>query len=666
MSKFFYGRLALTNLKSNRRTYYPYIMTAVITVVLFFNIAGISFHPKTIESATLASFMWLGTIITGIFSIVLLFYTNSFLMKRRNKEFGLFNILGMNKGHIGRVMAWETIYVGSFSITFGLGLGIAFNKLITLLLYKTVKFTPDYSFNISPIAIALTLALFCGIFLLVLLNSLRQVHFSKPIELLKGSSTGEKEPKTKWLMTLLGFITLGIGYYISLFTDNPLEAFTKFFLAVLLVILGTYLLFTAGSIAALKGLKKNKSYYYKTNHFTSVSGMIYRMKRNAAGLATICILSTAVLVMVSSGVSLYLGPEDVVEAQFPADIMVTVMYNKDVGFSSDKLEKQIDSIVDENGYTPLNKVSNVSMSMMTLREGNAIGFGEMSPDNAVTLNIMTIDEYNKLQGASEALKDNEVIVHDDRNIGLNEGEYMDLLGTQYKIKQKLNEIKNNGEYVSNVTNVITAIIPNEKAFLDIYYKKGEVYGHNADLITYRHAFNIDGSDEEKINLIKALQKHRDGRQDENLRDVGISFECKQEVKERYSELYGGFFFLCMFLGAQFLMATVLIIYYKQVVEGYEDRERFIIMRKVGMSDREVKKSIRSQILTVFALPLAVAAIHVAAAFPILSRLLKVLNLTNVPLFIACTAISIGVFAVGYIVVYTLTAKVYYRIINSEN
>ncbi|HCX62731.1 MAG TPA: cell division protein FtsX, partial [Clostridiales bacterium] len=326
MNKFFYPKLAVNNIKKNSKTYIPYMLTCIGTIMMFYNICFLVV-AKDIEivqdSGSLRQVMLLGAMVIGIFSLIFLFYTNSFLIKKRKKEFGLFNILGMEKKHISKIIFFETLITSSITLIVGILSGILLSKLIILFLFKILSFNATFGFEISPTAIFASLCLFGSINVINFIFNITQVHLSKPVELLKGGNVGEREPKTKWLLTIVGALCLGTGYYIAVVTESPLAALNLFFVAVMLVIVGTYCLFTAGSIAVLKRLRKNKKYYYKPNHFVSVSGMIYRMKQNAAGLSNICILSTMVIVMISSTISLYTGMEDILKIQYPKDIIIS-------------------------------------------------------------------------------------------------------------------------------------------------------------------------------------------------------------------------------------------------------------------------------------------------------------------------------------------------------
>ena len=607
---------------------------------MFYNIVALTYNNSTLESGTISQMMGVGMYVTAIFSCIFLFYTNSFLVKKRKKEFGLYNILGMQKKHIGIIMAYETAMVGGFSILSGIGVGVLFNKLITLLLYKLLHFSPGYEFQFSPQGVELTAMLFGGIFVLMLISSIGHIHTSNPAELLGGGNVGEREPKTKWAITVIGVVCLGLGYAISLCVESPMAAIGLFFVAVVLVIIGTYCLFIAGSIAALKLLKKNRRYYYRTNHFTSVSGMIYRMKQNAVGLANICILSTMVLVLISSCVSLYLGVEDIMVSRYPTDIGVNVRYTPEgLGGLADK-EKMIAKTVADAGHTQKNYSRRNLMTFFANRNGNILTHPETgSPEMT---RVISAQEYERITGEKANISGSEVLVGGKN---FEKGDMVEIFGIQYQVAEFMKKppTLESDNYIFADKNYI--VVGSDEDMKKIYYAGSD----NGVSLEMRIGFDVEGSDDEKMALAGSLNEMKIGYVD-----------SRQASKADFYTVYGGLLFLGIFLGGVFSMATVLIIYYKQVAEGNEDKDRFDIMQKVGMSSDEVKRTIHSQVLTVFALPLCVAAVHMAVAFPILAKLLKMMNLVNVSLFGICTVITTLVFALIYAAVYFLTAKVYYK------
>lgn len=607
MNNFIYEKLAVTNLKNNRKTYVPYIFTGVLTVMMFYIIDALS-KGEGITQNTLKICLQYATGVIIVFAVIFLFYTNSFLIKRRKKEIGVYNILGMGKRHIARMMAVETILTAGISILGGLVFGIIFGKLMYLLLLKILHNSVDMQFSVNGTAIVQTVILFAGIFLLTYLYNILQIQLVNPVELLHGGNQGEKEPKSRWLLVIVGVAALGNGYWIALTTEAPLEALLKFFVAVVCVIIGTYALFIAGSIVVLKILRKNKAYYYNPKHFTSVSGMIYRMKQNGAGLANICVLSTMVLVMVSTTVSLYAGMEDILDSRFPRD--VSIVCNEADTNNEETLQRLIKEQCEKAGVKITDRVRYRYGSMNAVLKGNNLEKVEQYyPDNHFYyVEMITQEEYNRIEKQNVSLKEQEILTYTTN--GKCGKKQINIAGQNYQVKKELSEMTSQPKSTAEMYKTLYIVFAN------------------------------------------AEQIERNG-----------TMESRMLSRSSFYELYGGLFFIGIYLGSMFIMATVLIIYYKQISEGYDDRERYQIMQKVGMSKKEVKRSIRSQVLSVFFLPLVVAVIHVAVAFKVMTKILGVLNLTNVSLFAVCTIITIAVFAVFYIIVYSITAKEYYRIVN---
>lgn len=642
MNNFIYEKLAVTNLKNNRKTYVPYIFTGVLTVMMFYIIDALS-RGKGITQDTLKICLQYATGVIVVFAVIFLFYTNSFLIKRRKKEIGVYNILGMGKRHIARMMAVETILTAGISILGGLVFGIIFGKLMYLLLLKILHNSVDMQFSVNGTAIVQTVILFAGIFLLTYLYNILQIQLVNPVELLHGGNQGEKEPKSRWLLVIVGVAALGNGYWIALTTEAPLEALLKFFVAVVCVIIGTYALFIAGSIVVLKILRKNKAYYYNPKHFTSVSGMIYRMKQNGAGLANICVLSTMVLVMVSTTVSLYAGMEDILDSRFPRD--VSIVCNEADTNKEETLQRLIKEQCEKAGVKITDRVRYRYGSMNAVLKGNNLEKVEQYyPDNHFYyVEMITQEEYNRIEKKNVSLKEQEILTYTTN--GKCGKKQINIAGQNYQVKKELSEMTSQPKSTAEVYKTLYIVFANAEQIERI------------ESFSYADKFNLKGDDGKQKEALEQIQnefyeKFPDG-----------TMESRMLSRSSFYELYGGLFFIGIYLGSMFIMATVLIIYYKQISEGYDDRERYQIMQKVGMSKKEVKRSIRSQVLSVFFLPLVVAVIHVAVAFKVMTKILGVLNLTNVSLFAVCTIITIAVFAVFYIIVYSITAKEYYRIVN---
>lgn len=654
MSSSIYRKLAVTNLKKNRKSYIPYLLTCIVTIAMFYIMHSLIYNEgiqQMLGADSLTIILSYGTGVVGIFAVIFLFYTNSFLMKQRKKELGLYNVLGLGKCHIAKMLVCEMVIVAGSSLMLGLGGGILLNKLIFLLLLKMMHFDTVLQFSIELQAIPGTVVLFLGIFVACLLFNLIQLRLANPIELLHGGKQGEKEPKTKVIMTFIGVLALGGGYYIAQTTESPLAALGMFFLAVVLVIIGTYALFTAGSIALLKLLKKNKKFYYNTRHFTSVSGMLYRMKQNAVGLANICILSTMVLVMVSTTAALYVGMEDVLRTRFPHELTLsgTDLSEKENAavdqIIADAMEKHGLTYQTERKYEVTPFAVNRVGDEFHLYEDEATAYKEGSFGS---LYLMTQDVYNELEHKNVQLSENEVLLYSPKSKSRPSEIVLD--GTTYQVRKNLKDMNVDKESYMMI-DLYYMILPNQEM---IDHLEG-LYGENMGTCFY---WNIDFRESNKKQL-PALNEIND---EITSGELPIRVECRELERDGMYSFYGSFLFLGIFLGALFLMAMVLIIYYKQISEGYDDKGRFAIMQKVGMSRREVKQSIRSQVMTVFFLPLVVAVVHIVVAFKVITKLLALMNLTNVSLFMTSTFITVLVFAAFYAIVFVITAKEYYRIV----
>lgn len=673
-----YFRLAATNMKNNRQLYLPYLLTGMLSAAMFYIMLAIQYDEGIRQmrgAGNLEAILIFGSYVIRIFVFVFLFYTNSFIIKRRKKEIGIYNILGMEKKHIARELAIEAVFTGIVSTGGGLVAGIVFHKLLMMLLYRITGLVTPIQFYVSGKGVLQTITLFGIIYAAALAYDLLQVKLSNPITLLHGTSAGEREPRTKWLMTALGLCCVAAGYYIAVTTENPLQALTLFFVAVVLVIVGTYSLFTAGSIAVLKLLRKNKRYYYQTRHFTAVSGMIYRMKQNAVGLANICILSTMVLVTVSTTVCMYLGIEDILTVRFPKEVIVTTYYAA-MPENPETIKTALDDSLAASGRGILSKCGYLNMSMTAVRREDGfsvtgIGAGtDYSISDVVVLDIVTKADYEKLTGESIApLEEGEIAIAAEP---FYEGEILEFEDRTYTVKESLAYPTDEEEYLASIANgTAYLIVPDDAEFEGIF----ETLARNWDServalnINYNLGYEIDGTSEEKIAAESAVRDavalwvSREAQKNEAY--AGCYIEAREENRAEYWALNGGFLFLGLFLGTMFLMVTVLIIFYKQISEGYEDKERYAIMEKVGMSSVEVKRAIRSQVLTVFFLPIAVAVIHIIMAFPMIKLILDAFSLMNTTLFALCVAGTALVFFLIYLLVFVLTSRSYYKIVGNQ-
>ena len=676
-------------MKSNRRFYLPYILTVIGTAAAFYIMAAIVSDPGSKELAAgtsngpvyVSMFMTLGMFVLGLFSCIFLLYTNSFLMKRRQKELGLYSVLGMSKTNIAGIMVFEALYIALIGIGGGIAVGILLTKLVSLALFRLMRLPVPFGFSVQPIAIIIVVLFFAGLILLTLLANLAKVGRSRPVELLRGGNVGEKEPKANWFLTIVGVLFLGAGYAVAMLVDNPGMAVAVYFLAVFAVIIGTYCLFTSVSIAVLKALRRNKRYYYKAKHFISVSGMLYRMKRNAVGLANICILCTMVMVMVSGTLSLYLGSEEQVNVHCPSDVVVETTYYassaEDHVYSEETGEETIEY------HTPYDAAAMDAWfedyfagHKLTPSAAKAVEYYSFtavdSEDHVSLVTAVTAVTYAQLTGeAAPELAPGEALAHVPSGYKFGDGlNFLDKDGNTLSI-QFVGEAQLSSAQVELNTAIlsqsedddIVLVVPDTAALLEL------VAGQENGSYVWRGQYDFDASDEALAAMVDdyfAASSEGDGV-DAGYYDV-LRIDLRSETERDVYGLSGGFLFLGVFLGIVFLMATVLIIYYKQVSEGYEDNARFEIMRKVGLSEREARRAIRSQILTVFFMPILVAAIHIAFDFNLVVLLLRLFSLTNVKLTALCTLGTLLVFCAVYAVVYALTARSYYKIVrpNSGN
>lgn len=670
-----YPKLAFEGIKKNKRLYIPYILTCVGMIIMYYIIIFIQ-TDKAIANMPLGAsgvvmVLELGGWVVAFFSLLFLFYTNSFLMRRRKKEFGLYNILGMGKFNLARIIFWETVIIAVISLVTGLAIGIALAKLAELGLLNLLNADINYTVSISMQGVFMTLAVFGVIFLILLLNSIRQIKFSTAMSLLKSENTGEKPPKANWFWGVSGVIILAVAYYIAITVENPIAAMLYFFLAVIMVIIATYILMMTGSVVFCRILQKNKRYYYKANHFVSVSSMAYRMKRNGAGLASICILATMVLVMISSTTCLYFGVESTLTARYPKDINFD-LYCADVndfyGKAPDEAREAILQKVSEYGgeITDVYDYRNVSfegsISGDTLdisRYFNSIAPSEISA--MVVLQFVPLDDYNAIMGTRETLEPGEAFAIPYRT-EFSEDELKVNDYVQFKIKKVLDDFAFGADAAMDAVPTIVVVVSDMRESLSPLESIADFRG--AQLMSKKWTYNFDTTvDKDKqAELNREIRNLKESLFADNEK-IRIKTESREASRDDYYSMFGGLFYIAIILSIVFIIAAVLIIYYKQISEGYEDRARFDIMQKVGMTKREIKKSINSQLLTVFFLPLAAAGLHLAFAFPMIKRILMVFNLNNPMLFAMTTLISFAVFAVAYTIVYKITSNAYYGIVS---
>ena len=675
-----YPKLAVQSIRNNRKFYFPYILALLGDVAAIYIMSALCRDPGVKDMTPgrpngymyVSIFMNIGQVIAFLFSAVFVLYINGFLMKQRKKELGLYNILGMGKGHIAVVLVIETIIIALLGIGGGIITGLILHKLVSLILHQMLGMPVPFGFYISWDGMAWTAALFLILLAVTLLVNLNKVRVSKPIELLRGGNVGEREPRTKWFMTLLGIISLGAGYYIAITTQTGVDAIVTYFLAVGLVIVGTYCLFTAVSIFILKALRRNKKFYYQTSHFIGVSGMLYRMKQNAVGLANICILCTMVMVMLSGTLSLYLGTADMIDEQYPGDINVEVDYypHPEEPFDGDAMLAVQTGFIESQGVAVTSMGTRCELTFGAGRRSDGSlttdRFSDGTVGAIVSMSFITEAGYTAVTGETLGLAPGEVAAYnvlgdtltihwDSQKEGRKLGE------SAYPIAKKLSS---NPCFTASIVQMVTVVVPDDAALSEIYEQETAVYQENSSPLVWHAYLDVDCDEAAMLDL---EERYSDAVANSDFFQGTGKWElCRWDLRsEGEAESYGlagGFLFLGLFLGFIFLLATVLIIYYKQISEGYEDKERFEIMQKVGLSRGEVKRSIHSQILMVFFLPIVVASIHIMFDFNMVEKLLTLFYIHNTTLTALCTLGTVLVFFAAYGVVYLLTARTYYKIV----
>lgn len=673
-----YLRLALTGIRKNRKLYFPYILTCVGMVMMFYIIHSMSFSPTLREMRggdMLESILALGKFVIAVFSVLFLLYTNSFLLRRRNREFGLYHVLGMGKGGLARIMVWESLMVAAVSLAFGISMGIALSKLAELLLLNIVRENVNYQMTVSPECLVNTVEMYSCIFLFLLVKSLVTVYRSDPLALLHSENVGEKPPKGNRLLALVGLALLAAAYYFAVTIENPSTAVFAFFLLVILVIVATYLLFISGSVTLCRILQRNRRFYYQKNHFVSVSAMAYRMKRNGAGLASICILSTMVLVMISSTTSLYIGEEDSVAEIYPRDNEITLNLVRFQDFDEEHISQARDvyaEVFSQEEVTP----EDVLDFRYAFLSGVLTDTVDPNPDpdelyddagNPTTLYdkmrilvFVTAEEYNAVTGASLTLRPGEAYLntlrcaYEESSISIND--------VSFQIVGKVIDYPSISVINAMITPAIMLVIPSMEELtplIDVVKDNG----YSVLNLKWCYAYNLDAEDNLQADVLEALG--------ESLHKVDFLRECgygtssnsRAQIKREFYITFGSLFFVGILLSAVFLAAAALIIYYKQISEGYEDQARFAILQKVGMTEKDIRKSINSQVLIVFFAPLLVAGLHMTFAFPMLWRMLQLFGMRNVTLVMLVTLGVFCLFGIFYAAIYRMTAGVYYGIVS---
>lgn len=655
------NKLAVSNLIKNRKLYYPFALAVLLAVTITYLFYSLSLNPnigKIRGGETISMTLALGMVVVTIASGIIVLYANSFVMKNRSKELGIYGMLGLEKRHLISMVFKELLIFGSLTLTAGLGLGALFDKLIFALLLKLMKMKVELVSTFQPIVFILVLIVFGAIFLgLIFINAFRIARMNA-LQLSREKASGEKKGRFLGLQTILGLISLGAGYYLAVTVENPLSAVLIFFVAVLLVILGTYLLFNAGITVFLQILKKNKRYYYQPNNMISVSNLIFRMKKNAVGLATIAILSTMVLVTMSAATSIFKGSETFKKVMNPHDFGITGQ-----NVEKEDINKLLDQYASDKGLTVTKKeVLTYSNFGVANQEGTKLTIFEKGQNRVQPKTIFMVfdqKDYENMTGQKLALSGKEVGLF-TKNKELQGQKELTLNDQTYTIKE---EIKKDFilEHVPNQYNILTSdynylVVPDLKAFLD-QYPNSSIFNQ------YYGGMNVTASEEEQLKIADDYSKFVNNFNRELNKEGSYVYGSNlADSSAQVSALFGGVFFIGIFLSIIFMVGTVLVIYYKQISEGYEDRERFIILQKVGLDQKQIKQTINKQVLTVFFLPLLFAFLHLAFAYHMLSLILKVIGVLDATMMLTVTLSICAIFLIVYVLIFMITSRSYRKIV----
>ncbi|MBO4706252.1 MAG: ABC transporter permease [Spirochaetaceae bacterium] len=690
MKNTFYLQLAWTGIGKNKKLYLPYLITCTGMVMMYYIVTSLSLSPviRVLRGGdTIQMMLGLGSYVVAFFSVLFLFYSNSFLIRRRRKEFGLYNILGMGKANIGRILFGETVITVLISLVAGLLFGVLFSKLGELVLVNMLQGDVTYLFSLTMPAVKWTLIIFPVIFAVIFLWNIVSVHATNPIELLHSENSGEKPPRANWFLGIAGVAVLGVAYYIAVTIEQPIAALMWFFIAVILVIAATYLIFIAGSVLMCRILQKNKKYYYKTEHFISVSSMLYRMKRNGAGLASICILATMVLVMIASTACLFFGLDDNIKSLYPYDVNINAYYDNPVVLSDDEVARFDDVVRSQfakkgaaptavSVYRSANAVASVAGGVIDTNVDTLDAMNQYSMENVFCLSIMSYDDFARMRRSEDAGSTSSLaqadaglpVARPARNeilvLGAADKLKYDSLstaaGSTYAIKTADDVTLSTGD-VTEIFPTLYCVVDDAIAFVE-QFDKEEPDGTttNPFLSSLFYGANLTGDDDSRVEVYKSVSEVLSAERP-NLAYERVNVNSPIVERGGAYAMYGGLLFLGIMLSIVFLFATILIVYYKQISEGFEDQSRFEIMQKVGMTKKDIRKSINSQMLTVFFLPLVGAGLHLAFAFPMIQKLLMIFGLFNMPLLVGTSVASFLAFAVFYVIVYKITTNTYYGI-----
>lgn len=669
-----YPKLAWEGIRKNKRLYVPYIAMGALMVMMYYLLRFLQDSPVIgvmRGAVTLSTVLPMGYAVIAIFSIIFLFYTNSFLIRQRYREFGLYNILGMNKQNVCMIMVWESIFVGGLAIVTGLAAGILLSKGAELVLFNLVHMDISFDLRISAVSVFYTITGYIIIYLILLLNSVIKVWFAKPLDLLKSNRVGEKMPKRTWVYAAVGMVLLGAAYYLAVSIKEPLTALMYFFLAVIMVIIGTYALFMAGSVVLCRILQKNKRYYYQPNHFISVSSMMYRMKRNGAGLASICILLTMVLVMLSSTTSLYFGIEDSLVGRYPHSVNVVVGFSDVEDLNSENLKKLYEAVrenspeVKETDCYTMGGTSGLFSDQGINLDVTSVDVSINDYEQVGTLQVMSLEEYNRLCDADETLNADECLLYANR-ITYDSDTFTIVDGSSYKVKKMLDNCVKDGDLDSMMNPSMIMVVPDfEECLKTVSDFRTRTEG-TVMALRWKCGYDVESTEQETKEaeaIEESLARLSETKSVDGL--IFYSVDSREDNRESFYDLNGSLFFLGIVLSTVFLLAAVMIIYYKQLSEGYEDYTRYEIMQKVGMTKQDIRKSINSQMLTVFFSPLLMAGLHLCFAFPFLWKIMMMFGLNNRTLIIAITVICYIIFGIFYAVVYKITSNLYFHIVSGN-
>lgn len=638
------AKLALSNLRRNKRTTIPFMLTSALCTLMLYLVISLENSAVVSESfggAQMQMMLGFGELVIVLFTVIFLFYTNSFLMKQRKREFGLFNILGLAKKDIAMVLFVELLICWGVSLVAGIGLGMILDKGMYLLIGRLMNIDLPLEFGISGVAVVQTVLYTGAVYVLLVVYGFFMVNVSSPIELLHAQAEGEKEPKNRWLLALGGLLCLGAGYGLALWVQNPMDAFVLFFLAVILVIVGTYLLFSAGSIALLNMLQKNRHFYYQTSHFISVSGMKYRMKANAASLANICILSTMVLVALSTTICLVMGMDQSVETAYPRETTLSI-YSQDGNYLQD-----FDQALAQSGVQATDVMAYTLFDIPGTVSGDTVSnLGEYGKPDMRLFEFIPVGQYNNAEGTDYTLEPGQALINPGSDSW---GSSLTIGDRTWSVAGTVDGFPPSGLGINMMGNPMLVVLPDEA---DIAWLQTLVPEEQRN-VTNIFAFNSPDPNRDAGILKDAFE------QVTGARPFG---DTRQNFALSLQSMYGSFLFVGIFVSILFVMASVLIMYYKQISEGFEDQKRFDIMTRVGLDNRQIRKTIHFQVLAVFFLPLAMAGIHVAFAFPMISKMLALLGMGDITLFMITCLIVFAIFAILYVIVYGLTSRTYYQLV----